>query len=586
MTTMRRDIIENTRELSIQSRGQGVNSAVSSSPLENISLMIKFNNLILPWWSTARDRQLRNFWKDGDHLSGAMFAMESKMVTIPFHIEPKDMSLKTHIKQADKMTQYLMEAAEYGQGWGYFFGKSIKDLLSQDNGRFVEIVGRGNLNGPIVGPAITVEALDAQFCQRTGDPEFPVIYQDPDGKRHKLHYTRVMFDSQMPSPQERMFGVGFSAISRAIHNAQHLMDMDMYKEEKLGSRPLRGFVLVGGGLDPGAVENALQRAQKMMGSRGFQRYSMLPIIGGNDIEDPSIEIISMSDLPDGFDPQTSTTLSMAAIALAFGVDARELWPSSAAGASRADALLSHIKSRGKGPGYILQATERLFNAKFLPGHLRMVFDFQDDAQDRQAAETKQIRSRTRERNIKEGTTTIRVERQKMLEDMDIDLAQFVEMELEDGRLEDGKSSLTLFFNDDPVISEMLNMGIENPTLTAKNEPDSIIDKIEAQKAVVFEMISNSDDGSLERAGRESISALDTLQRLYEEKKEQDFLIEQQEMSMKLEEDKFGDNNPTGTQEDIKPSSDEASIAPDTAMDEDDKKMINRFIKALKRLLRR
>ncbi len=586
MTTMRRDIIENTRGLSVQSRASASNGAATSSPLDNLFLTMKFNNIILPWWSAARDRQLRNFWKEGDHLSGAMFAMESKMVTIPFHVEPKDMSLKTHIKQADRMTQYLMEAAEYGQGWGFFFGKNVKDLLSQDNGRFAEIIGRGNINGPIVGPPITIEALDAQHCQRTNDPEFPVIYQDPGGKKHQMHYTRVMFDSQMPSPQESMHGVGFSAVSRAIHNSQHLMDMDMFKEEKLGSRPLRGFIKVGGGLDPGAVEKALQAAQSMMGAKGFQRYSMLPIIGGNDIESPEIEIISLSDIPDGFDVQTSVTLSMAAIALAFGVDARELWPSSAAGASRADALLSHIKSRGKGPGYILQATERLFNAKFLPGHLRMVFDFQDDAQDRQAAETKQIRSRTRERNIKEGTTTIRVERQKMLEDMDIDLAQFVEMELDDGRLEDGKSSLTLFFNDDPVITEMLNIGIENPTLTSKNEPDSMLDKIESQKAVVYEMISNSDDGSLERAGRGSISALNALQQLYQEKKEEELLVEQQEMAMKVEEDKFGDNNPTGTQADIKPSSSEASVSPDMAMDEDDKKMINRFIKALKRLLRR
>ena len=390
----------------------------------------------------------------------------------------------------------------------------------------------------------------------------------------------------MPSPQEKMYGVGFSAVSRALHNAQHLMDMDIFKEEKLGSRPLRGFIKVGGGLDPGAVEVALQRAQDMMGAKGFSRYSLLPIIGGDDIESPEIEVVSLSGLPDNFDASVSTTLSMAAIALAFGVDARELWPSSAAGASRADALLSHIKSRGKGPGYILQATERLFNAKVLPGHLKMVFDYQDDAQDRQAAETKQIRSRTRERNIKEGTTTIRVERQKMLEDSDIDLAQFVEMELEDSRLEDGKSSLTLFYSEDPVITEMLSLGIDNPTLVSKNDPENMLEKIEAQKAVVYEMIANSDDGSLERAGRESISALTALENLYNEKLEQYKFDEQQKMSMQAGEDKFGDNNPTGTQGDIKPSSDEASIAPDTDMNEDDNKMLDTIIKAVKKFLRR
>ena len=475
--TMRRDVVESSRDLSVQSRADGGEEDRHSSPLSSFELLMNFQGIIRPWWSTKRDSQLREFWKKGDHLAGAMFAMEAKMVTIPFHIEPRDFSIKSHIKQAERATRYLMEASEYGQGWSFFFGKSIKDLLSQDNGRFIEVVGRGSKTGPIVGQPITVEVLDAAQCQRTGDPEFPVIYTDPKkGKRHKMHYTRIMFDSQMPSPQERMYGVGFSAISRAVHNAQHLMDMDVYLEEKMGSRPLRGIMAVGGGLDPGAVANALQTAQNRMGAQGLSRFARLPIIGGADIEDPSIDLISLSDLPDGFDHQTSTDLAMAAISLAFGVDARELWPASAAGATRADALLSHIKSRGKGPGYILQTTERMFNTKYLPGHLKLVFDYQDDAQDRQASETKQIRSRTRERNLKDMATTIRVERQLMMEDRDIDLAQFVEMELEDGRLEDGKSSLTLFYNTDPVITEMLNLGVDNPTLVTKNDPESMFFK--------------------------------------------------------------------------------------------------------------
>ena len=63
-------------------------------------------------------------------------------------------------------------------------------------------------------------------------------------------------------------------------------------------------------------------------------------------------------LPDGFDEQTSILYGMAAIALAFGVDARELFPAMSAGATRADALLQHLKQRGKGPGQILQMTEQ------------------------------------------------------------------------------------------------------------------------------------------------------------------------------------------------------------------------------------
>ena len=38
---------------------------------------------ISPWWSAARDKQLREFWKTSDHLSGAVYAMASKMTAIP-----------------------------------------------------------------------------------------------------------------------------------------------------------------------------------------------------------------------------------------------------------------------------------------------------------------------------------------------------------------------------------------------------------------------------------------------------------------------------------------------------------------------
>ena len=45
-------------------------------------------------------------------------------------------------------------------------------------------------------------------------------------------------------------------------------------------------------------------------------------------------------------------------------------------------------------------------------------------------------------------------------DGDITQDQFIEMELDDGRLEDGTSVLTLFVNDD--YAELLDIGVDNP----------------------------------------------------------------------------------------------------------------------------
>jgi len=563
---MRSDVIRSISNLSVRNTG-GTGSKTAS-----FDFLSFHSSMLPPWWSESRDKQLREFWKKSDHLSGAMYAMQSKMVTIPFHIEARDMTIKSHVEQAKTVTRFLMEGAEFGAGWSSFFTPVVEDLLGQDNGRFIEIVGRGRKNGPIEGAPITVTHLDARSCQRTGDPMFPVIYTDNKGRRHKMHYTRIIFDSQMSSAKEDMLGVGFCAISRAAHNAQTLIDIATYETEKMGSRPFKGVLLAGGGLDPEAVGKTFEKVRSKMDSAGFTRFSQTPVIGAPEIEVPTLEFVSLSDVPDNFDKQQYTVISMAGIALAFGVDARELWPSSETGATRADALLSHIKTQGKGPGHILETTERLFNAKYLPGHLKLIFDYQDDTQDRMRAEIKQISSRTRERNISSSVTTERIERQVMLEDGEIDKAQFDLLELESGRLSDGKSVLTLFYSEDPLIKEMLSMGITDPTVPHKNDAEKMIEKINEQRAVIYKEIADVDIAGLESAGRQSLAALDMLEEIYEET----LLIEKEEEAQEeakraqQDRDRFGDNNPK-VSESTGASSSEVSVSEDMDMDTDDKK---------------
>lgn len=571
---MRSDVIQSIRDLTIQSRARSNGSVASQSYL---SFLERVSNIVPDWWSEQRDMALARFWKSGDQIAGAVYSMQAKMVTIPFHVEPLDMSLKSHIQQADKFTKLLLEGAEFGDGWNAFFTPSIEALLTQDNGRFIEIIGRGRKNGPIEGAPLTIAHLDPSRCQRTGDFEYPVVYIDSNGKRHKMHYTRVMLDAQMPSSNVDMYGVGFCAISRALHNAQHLIDIAQYEEEKLGSRPFRGIILAGGGLDPEAIGNALAQAQTNLDAQGFTRYARMPIVGSPEIESPTLTVESLTSAPDYFNKEQSTTLSMAAIALAFGVDARELWPSQGIGATRADAMLSHIKMQGKGPGHIIEATERLFNYKFLPQHLRLVFDYQDDTQDRQRAEIRQVRSRARDRDIVNKITNERVERQKMLENGEIDSAQFSELELSNGRLEDGKSVLTLFYSQEPEIQEMLSMSISNPVSIRSNDAETVLKAIEEQKAKIYEIVADIDVGSTETSARKSIAALEELERLYTERFEE-------ERARELEErDQFGDNNPTGADGDLAPSSAETKLSEhDTSMNPDDKKKKGIFSRLFKK----
>jgi hypothetical protein len=469
---------------------------------------------IPPWWSPSRDIELRKFWKRSDHLAGAVYTMEARMTAITKKVVPLDPSNRIHLMQAELMSEMLDQTPEYGEGWTTFYTKFIEELLTQDNGVFIEIIGDGPKDGPIMGMPMSVSILDSGRCQRTGNVKYPVVFYDENGEGHKLHRSRVMFASQMPSPDYTMMGVGFCACSRVVNVAQTLVDILVFKQERLGSRPHNAMLLTKGGLDPDDVANAFIQAESMLDSQGLSRYSKVVLTGSSTIMDADIKEINLSSMPEGFDEYNSTTLGIAAIALGFGVDARELFPALGGGATRADAMLSHLKQRGKSPGQIIDLTEKMFNQKFLPPHLKLTFDFQDDAQDRQSAEIGKIRQERWNYAMNNGSLNTRIIREQMLQAGDLDRSQFERLELEDGRLPDGTDILNLFFSTDKNLSEYLDMGVANPCDTINNDPIEMSKKIINKKKLASTDLINAKNDIDRWWPKVSLYALDALDKLY------------------------------------------------------------------------
>lgn len=511
--------IDQARTESFQSRAkQGIGGG-----LWLVNWMANAGGVIPAWWSPSRDAKLREFWKKSDHLSGAVYTMESKMTSIPNRVVARDQSIKEHVKQADRLTAFIQSAAEFGGGWGEFYAKFVEDLLCTDNGAFAEIIGAGDPTGPIIGQPISVAHLDSYRCQRTGDPQYPILYHDLDGKTYKLHFTRVMFTAQMSSPIAEMYGVGYCPVSRCINVAQTLIDILTFKQEKLGSRPHRAIILTQGGLDPKDLQDAFNIAESHMDDQLLSRYSKVIIGGSSSMPEADMKMFELSQLPDGFNEQTSITLGMATIALAFGVDARELFPALTSGTTQADALLQHLKQRGKGPGQILQATEQLFNYKFLPQHLKFEFDFQDDAQDRQVAEIHQIRSNTRRQDVDSRVADVRTARENALKDGDIDRGQFDRLELDDGRLPDGTDVVALFFSDDRFVKPLVDLGVKDPTDLEANSPEKMIPLINKKISENNTILVNSTSPEKRWGATQANAALKALKELYEPQGQNDML---------------------------------------------------------------
>jgi hypothetical protein len=208
-----------------------------------------------------------------------------------------------------------------------------------------------------------------------------------------------------------------------------------------------------------------------MDNKGLSRYSQSVVLGDAAHPEADLKMIDMASLPDGFDYQTDMTIAMATIALAFGVDARELFPMMGEGSTRADALIQHLKARMKGIGHLLQIAESTFAPKVLPPSLSWVFDYSDDAQDRQAAEIKKIRAEWHDLSLKNLTIDERTAREQMLADGDLTQQQFERLEMKDGRLEDGTSILQLFY--DPDYSAMLKMPVPDALDSEMNDPEAM-----------------------------------------------------------------------------------------------------------------
>lgn len=515
-------VLEEARSESIQARAKGSEILSSAGNVFLVPYMAQAGALMAPWWSSSRDDQLRKFWRKSDHLSGAVYTMESKMTAIPFRIEPKDRSISEHVRRAEELTDLLYWGAEFGEGWVNFYAKFVEDLVTQDNGTFFEIIGPGSPSGPLMGAPTSIAHLDSFRCTRTGDPEFPVVFEDIDGSRYKLHYTRVGYTSLMSSPKVEMNGVGFCSVSRCLNVSQTLVDILTFKQEKMGSRPHRAIMITKGGLSPSDIQEAFALAESQMDDQGLSRYSKVVVAGVSSLENAGLDVIDLAELPDGFDEETSITMGMATIALAFGMDARELFPAMTSGATRADALLQHMKQRGKGPGQILQLTEQLFNFKFLPSYLRLNFDFQDDAQDRQVAEIKMIRSNRRWKDITAGTIDIRIAREIMRQDGDLDRSQFERLELQDGRLPSGASVLALFYSRDPIISRLLSFPVPDPLAIGQNDKKAMIQMIRERMSDVNKLLVNSHSEAARWATMQAIAALQLLEKKYQDGNESPF----------------------------------------------------------------
>ena len=458
------------------------------------------------YWSTARDTWLRNFYLNSDYLKIAVSTFTQKAYGVPLVIAPRDRTVKAHTVLANEIRGDLMRNSGMLKGFFSEFSKFTADYLTTDNGGFLLVMGPGKADGAITGQVSGVVHLDSARCTRTGDPVYPVVYDHTNGSRYKLHYTRVIFMSSMPSSDALLFDVGLCAVSRCIDAAHDMMDIIHYTSEKLGSRPARQIVYAKRGITMAMLEKAILHAQSKLDAQGLEHFARTLLLAPAQGQELELDLLDLAKTPDGFDRMQSTILDLAVIAASFGLDMRDLAHSfGVAGQTKADAEVMHMKTNDKGVQRFLSDFSEQLSQKVLPETIEAYFDYVSDTQDEQDATIRKLRAEGRQIDLTNGSITIRVARELMLENQEITEQQFEDMELADGRLADGMDVLMLFQSQDSEIRRILDLGIDD-TIAATVDDAIINERIR----LAWERHDAAPNANIKRKMRQAIAALNKL----------------------------------------------------------------------------
>lgn len=346
-----------------------------------------------PAWNAIypnyRDRYLLDFARSEPMMASALYSMKTRIGTLNYTLNGPP--------RAKKFASELLTKPGLGDTLSALTQKLISDFHNTDNGAFMELWRPGNPltdagNRPVVGFA----HLDSRQCWRSYDPEYPVWYTNPvTGEIRKLHRSRVVFTADNPQPVELARGIGFCAVSRALRMTRIFKNMQIFLDEKVGGRFNRAIGAVSG-VSPNQLREALVQSDANADNKGFVIYKDIPFLvqpnmeKGNDIK---IMMQDLASIPDGFVFRDDADLYAYILAFAFGVDAREFWPATQSGATKADASVQNMKARGRGIGNDIQTIEYLLR-QGLPETVTFEYDFTDDEQDKQEAEIHKLKADT------------------------------------------------------------------------------------------------------------------------------------------------------------------------------------------------
>lgn len=376
---------------------------------------------IEPWGRNLplRDQQLRQFFPTEPILASAIYSVTTRNAAFSWTLNGPTRTVRA--------SQDILHEANQGKGWIDFITKFTVDLLTQDNGAFIELIRLNNKNQE--SPVIGIQTLDSRRCLRTGMDAKPVIYYDRYGVMHWLDWWNVIPVSEFPSPIETMNGAQLCAVSRVLRASQFLRDISIMRREKAsGSNPNAMYLV--GGVSSQMITDAFDQHKNQSAQQGFVRYIKPLIVGSLDpTANIKVDRIDIKSLPEDFDEEATMRWYINQLSLGFGVDYQDFAPLPGRSlGSGAQSLILAMKASGKGPGLFMKMLEHLFNYHgVLPKSVDFLFDEKDVMADQVRAQAGLIKAQARGLYVQHAILPAWAIQQQMVDEGDISQELFDEI---------------------------------------------------------------------------------------------------------------------------------------------------------------
>jgi len=343
-----------------------------------------------PFWSVQRDSILRITPTQESFWGSAVTIAATKVSTAGFDLDGPE-------RQTRKYQNMILEWS--GDGFVPSQQRAVADYLNTGNGVIFEIVRASSAAGSKIIGLIT---LDSLRCQRTGDPDIPILYRDLKGGLHEMRDYQVISIVDMPDSGAAWFGVGHCAAERAYTHIYRLAAIEQYIAEKVTGSGATKIALVQG-MSTSQIDNLTTTAESQKSTKGLTYYMgaiLAGILGDTPID---IKEIALRGLPDGFDRKQELDIALLAYADAIGLDPQDLQPLSGQGlGTGTQTRVLHEKAKGRWPARYNKQLAHMLNMWVTPDSVTFSFSERDLDDEKKKADNAAIRAGTLEKYINAG----------------------------------------------------------------------------------------------------------------------------------------------------------------------------------------